>query len=199
MFKEDYIKDNERINPAPNIRKRIKLRIYDETDRIARNAWCVTSESDAMGISRTEESLSDYKGMRTLIVLSVIMACFFIYAYGTLIFTGQGYVIRDSLTGLLRFMGEEIREPEEKYASLVELLETQDVAVYETSISERNVAYILSKTDSEELIDNILAEKYQPAKTSIGYEEKKYYIADFADGSRVYFIIGDNNWLYIIE
>lgn len=99
----------------------------------------------------------------------------------------------------------------QKYEKAYDLFKTSNVVIYETEQFELDgsrIEYLhelqkkqceLAPAERDDLVGRILAKQYTLCDSSEEFKDSIYYVAEFEDGSCVFFVIGANEYIYIEE
>lgn len=197
MFREDYIKDNDRIKPDEEFLTRLKESVAEEK----------------------QSTQTPWLKWGTL-VAALALVCVLGYMAG-------GFTNTDALKGNVEssvkqqddaaVQSQDAQEQDskvsdacqEQYGQVIRLFQKLNVSIYQIDAFEMNGDALqeltqdeknqneLSHEQRDELVGNILAEKYTLAETTELFQTSEYYVAEFEDGTCVYFVVGDEEYIFI--
>lgn len=222
MFREEYIKANQKIKPDDDFLKRLKESVVQEDAVIHIGDYVdwenVTSINDVENVPSVKDV--SMKRRFTWKNIAVIAACFVFVC--TLSFVASKMDIVNGNKGLQAGMESVIRgddtaekklqstELQEQYQTVRKMFDTMNVVIYETDKfagEESGMKYLqdlygseseLDSSDRDELIENIVAGQYTVKDSLEEFDNAKYYVAEFEDRSCVCFAV-DEKYIYIAQ
>lgn len=210
MFKEHYIKDNNLIKPD----KKFLSKLKEET-------ICLQDHEEV------RENVVPFKRSRIIwTVIAACFMCILVagIVIDRLDIGQNGGFLQGKIHMILQNKVEDTSKEENQdsnmekssmisedckrqYDKVLTLFQNRTVKLYETNkftghsdaleyLEKENMTE-LNHSERDEMVGNILAEKYRLAESTEAFQNLRYYVARFEDDSCVCFVVGDEESIYI--
>lgn len=221
MFKEAYIRDNNRIKPDEDFLARLKEAVSQEEETVVHiQEYTVLSENGNAG----KKTTCNDRRIRNIFVVAACFVCVFAVVFwvnerGLL---GNGENLKADLEWIFNhnksdnlFEKRTDNEPviseeyQNRYERMYRLFQKSNVSIYnieDIELTEKVLEDVqeltgkstaLSHEERDELVGSILSERYTLTDSKGEFESAEYYIAVFEDGSYVCFVIEAGEYIYI--
>lgn len=220
MFKDAYINDNERIKPDDEFLEQLKKMVAQEEVQIAGGVDGNNVDNSSLRKNVRVENPSIERMVIWKRAIG-IAACFVIIC--TTIYAVSGGTLLQEYKMVTRlqeaFSGEEMKEDKieidletkQLYDAVYELFQTYNVTVY--SIGDqmpsvisvdyldglRNSQYEVTADERDDLIGNILNQKYEIVESMEALKNVQCYVAEFENDSFAVFAVEADKYIYIKE
>lgn len=228
MFREKYIRDNELVKPDDDFLNHLKESVMQEDEKIHINDYVDYANSDnfekiGKGDDKVVTMSSREKRKLTWGKLAAVAACFVFactvaYTVGRSdapgtegIQTNMESVLPETTVAPDDSTGNVNQEDAAVADELYELFSMNNVRIYEIDSYQQDmggIEYIqdqlqdyrqLDIKERDELVNNILNNRYILSDTAENLNNPIYYIAEFENRSSVVFAIDSDYNIYIVE